>query len=796
MPISDLTYLVPIGSTHLDNVQLDAATTSPVIANRVPAPSVQASVETATETFEIIAGSTLTVTTATAGAVTGTATETFAISDNATLEVKIDGGITQTLTLTGLTPNAATAEQVCQSIHAQLRDATVSISASGDKVTLTSKNYGLTSSVQVTGGTARTALGFDANIHLGASGIETVTFDSGDFVQISAATAAEVQTVLNSGLSRCTVTLAGDDTAVRLTSSYDSIVVSGSARTPLGLPTSGSKIWYEAESTDTIDFQVLDTTADGFGDIQVYVRENFTQTLVYDSSGPTTATGWSVTESKSQSQGAATDDVWTFSLGHTVAFVSDDTIEVKVIANTLTPSQTTETYYFKTEDTRRPTIISVKAPDTRELRLEFSEPMNQTAADPKSTLYIRDISNQVSYHKTVDIGGTDYSNVVQSPNAEFVAADTGLFVGSHRAVNASNNGSFEILEVISDTAVRVDGSLVDETVTLSATTNPPLVVVTPYRLLRVEPAAPTIQPSFQPIVIAAVATDSLLLPLYADTRRYATLTLADAPTPGIAYQLEVKGMCDLNDNEIGSVYDFTSWQLNPPPNRSFNLWDDMIPQKNKDEDTSGDLERLIKCFDEVAQIVLHDVDRFGDLLDAYAVKSNVLNALLEHLGNPLIFVKTLSDVKKRDLIPLLVQMYKMKGTEQGLEDAVEFFIGKTIEVQPVNIPTDTWTLGTSQLGYDTYLGPSQSAIRYTFDISSIDTLTTDDRDVVEELVELFRPAHTHFRGFYEEEEALTGPWPSTYGSGIAGTNTYGAWDADVASSYGTLVFGTGTYGGT
>ena len=324
---------------------------------------------------------------------------------------------------------------------------------------------------------------------------------------------------------------------------------------------------------------------------------------------------------------------------------------------------------------------------------------------------------------------------------------------------------------------------------------PPTLVVTPYKLIRIEPDAPTIQPSFQPVVIDAVATDSLLLPPYSDTRRYVTLTLADAPTPGIQYQLQITGPADLNDNTMDAATTFTSWQLNPPPNRSFSLWD-MIPQLNKNEDISQDLEKLIRCFDEVAQIVLHDIDRFGDLLDPYATKSNVLDSLLAHLGNPLQFVRSLSTTKKRDLIPLLVHMYKSKGTASGLEDAVEFFIGKTIEVIPVNIPSDTWILGESFLGTDTYIGPSQSAIRYTFDIDSTDTLTSAERDIITELVELFRPAHTHFRGFVEEEETLTGPWPSTFGSGVAGTNTYAGWPAVVVSTYGTMVYGTGTYGGT
>lgn len=502
----------------------------------------------------------------------------------------------------------------------------------------------------------------------------------------------------------------------------------------------------EAGAGEDIELMLFDISASGFDWAKVWVKGNFERTLVWDSALAFVAPGWAVTEAKSASPGSGIDDVWTISLAHTADFESDELMHVEVQAETLGADSLSETYYFVVEDVRRPSVakITVRRPD--KLRVKFSEPMNQTASDVSSALYTRDVSGRISYHATVNVGGTPYTNVVEAPVASFATTDVGAFLGSIAARNAPNNGCWEILQRISTTMVQVDAELVDEAPADPAKETPPSVYVTPYRINRVAPAEGVIQPSFQPIIISASSVPSSAIPTGDEAARYVDLELHDALSPSLDYQLELVLIEDPAGNVIGSTHTFTSWQPFAVTGRAFDLWE-MLPLKNRNEDKSGDLERFVRCFDEAAQVMLNDVDRFGRLLDPWACQEEAVDPLLAHLGNPLSFVSSLSMDRKRDLLPILVPMYKQRGTAGGIEDAVRFFLNKTVTVVPWNIPADTWVLGESLLGYDTYVGPSQSFVRYSFFLEHTAALTDSDKSIIREIIEFIRPAHTHFVGF-------------------------------------------------
>jgi len=506
----------------------------------------------------------------------------------------------------------------------------------------------------------------------------------------------------------------------------------------------------EAKKDEAISLRVCDTGSSGFERVRIWVNTAGVDTLVYDSQDGSVAAGWIVCQQQSKSPGAVTNDVWDFSLEHAAYFVSEETVTLTVTARTVGAQETTSTSSFIVEDYVRPTVESVKPWTPRMLRVKFSEVMDQSSSSTTSVLYTRQVSTgDVTFHAVYETGLVTYYNVIEAVSGEFIVDEQDCYIGSVGAQAAANNGSFKILERLSATLIRVDGNLEDEGPVDPTKFSPPRLYVSPYRVVALPAALPTIQPMYSPVVIDAALVDLETLAPGENVAQYVQLELDDELTPNLStayYRLDLADVEDEAGNLISGTINFTSWIPNQVPRRSFRLWD-LIPEINKSDDTSQDLERFVRSIDEVTQVMLKDVDDFGSLLDPTATKVKALDAMLAHLGCPFTFINTLSAQKKRDLVPLLVPMYKQKGTSKGIENAVLFFLGKTVTVTPWYIPTDTWELGESELGFNTYLGPSQSFVRYSFYLDHTEELTAAQQAIITEIVNAIRPAHTHFKGF-------------------------------------------------
>lgn len=162
---------------------------------------------TETETFELSDGLTMVIDvdaggddTATfnvaAATVTGTNTETFALSDGQTLQFAVDGGSLQTVTFNTaefVDIANATALEVAAVINAEATG--ISADTTAGAVRITSDSQGTGSSLDSFAGTAAATLGFSAS--------DTGT---GDAVDASVVTVAEIKTWLEGDISGLTVT--------------------------------------------------------------------------------------------------------------------------------------------------------------------------------------------------------------------------------------------------------------------------------------------------------------------------------------------------------------------------------------------------------------------------------------------------------------------------------------------------------------------------------------------------------------------------------------------------------------
>jgi phage tail-like protein len=219
-----------------------------------------------------------------------------------------------------------------------------------------------------------------------------------------------------------------------------------------------------------------------------------------------------------------------------------------------------------------------------------------------------------------------------------------------------------------------------------------------------------------------------------------TLSLDADLSPRATYAVVARALCDLDGNLVapGSV-SFSGFAPNAPAARRFEIYQ-LFPRMNRDED-EGDLERLTSVLQDVTDLLLADVDRFPMILDPDLAPQPFLGRMLQDLGNPFPF--DLTDLEQRRLLSILVPLYREKGTEQGVRDALRFFLG--IEAQAIDAYHEsTLVLGESLLGVNWELGPSDEFDLYAFDVVVSRALTDAERQRIRLLVNYLKPAHTHF----------------------------------------------------
>lgn len=220
--------------------------------------------------------------------------------------------------------------------------------------------------------------------------------------------------------------------------------------------------------------------------------------------------------------------------------------------------------------------------------------------------------------------------------------------------------------------------------------------------------------------------------------------VTDIPlTPGGTYQAAVLNATDVNGNPVEAPFNsagFAGWEPPAPAGRSFDLYK-KFPDFNVREDDTQDLLRTVGCIQEVANLLLYDIDKFLDIIDPDTAPELFVDAMLADLGNPFSFELSLID--KRRLLNVLVDIYRLKGTEVGVRNVTRFFLGVEVEVLAYNTRAG-WTLGETALGDGNYLGSSLRANLYSFDVQVSEQLDATTRSRLMTIVEYMKPAHTHF----------------------------------------------------
>ncbi len=246
---------------------------------------------------------------------------------------------------------------------------------------------------------------------------------------------------------------------------------------------------------------------------------------------------------------------------------------------------------------------------------------------------------------------------------------------------------------------------------------------------------------------SAPAVDASITALEPVTSSAVDLLTDISLTPGAGYRVDVVGVASASGDGVGTPNgsaSFTGFVPLRPASRVFDLYR-FLPELNRREDTTGDLRNFLACMQEVTDLLLADIDRFGAILDPDLAPEPVLDLMLGELGDPFAF--DLSVIDKRRLLNVLVAMYREKGTAVGIANAIRFFLG--VEVQVVAYTADALVLGESLLDERWVLGPATLAAALTFEIVSPRILTIEERRRLRPIVQYMKPAQTHFARLVE-----------------------------------------------
>jgi phage tail-like protein len=257
------------------------------------------------------------------------------------------------------------------------------------------------------------------------------------------------------------------------------------------------------------------------------------------------------------------------------------------------------------------------------------------------------------------------------------------------------------------------------------------------------------QARYSLVRISAPAVDVAVIAVEPVTDSAVDLLTDTALTPGASYRVVVDGVVDPFGNVIAPPFDSAELLGFVPPRparRRFDLYQ-LLPALNRREDDTGDLRRFLACLQEVTDLLVHDVDRFTDILDPDLAPEPFLDLMLLDLGSPFPF--DLSLVDKRRLLNVLVAIYREKGTAAGIQNAIRFFLG--LEVEIVAYSGEALVLGESLLGEDWILGPAGSFSAYSFEVVVPRALAAEERRRLRAIVDYMKPAHTHLARIVEPE---------------------------------------------
>lgn len=656
-----------------------------------------------------------------AGIITGRS-EPFALVDLDTFEIQVDGGATQSLqfnTADFASIGAATAAEIAAVLNTGLTGITADDQAG--RVRILSNTAGTSSSLFVVDGTSLAALSFPSVQVTGYDGVFSMVlgydspgytdeFQSGDKIEVSQAA------------------LINTDERSRLV---------GSVRWPTTTP-AGYGWAVEFETNGYVE-RLLDPNVE-YTFAGRAVAEDTVNDITLNTSSvvptPTLIVRLVLTD---QGGGAGTTVTAELPAVYLDAVQMDEDVADLTLAN------------------RYPAAGSINAPaDLPEVKMTIVD----TTASPVDLT-----ATQVYLEGVLAYDGG--AGGFQAPFTGTVTAGTGASSRDTAFVIDWSSAAFQPLaseqvidvRVVSDTVAT--GSAIDTTYqfTVEDTTLPAVVgaLARDQKIVRVTFNEPMDETSVEVALSYGFTTESApAVSLTAVSVEQVSPTEADITvdlemTQGAQYLLTVgPNVLDIAGNGVDpatATAAFLGFYCPRSAGRDFTIYN-LFPALNRREDEAQALQAWSLCVQDIADLILCDIDKWTNIFDIDLAPEAFVDAILAHLGNPFNF-PDISLIDRRRLGRVLVDIYKTKGTEPGIVNAIRFFTGVTVTLDVLN-DRPFWQIGVSTLGVTTTIGPADgSPLWYSFYIVSPVVLTDEQRDRILTIATYMKAAHEHILGIVE-----------------------------------------------
>lgn len=213
-------------------------------------------------------------------------------------------------------------------------------------------------------------------------------------------------------------------------------------------------------------------------------------------------------------------------------------------------------------------------------------------------------------------------------------------------------------------------------------------------------------------IVKAAPAVPLAIVQVVETRTHTDFVFDQVMTPGASYVL--KGG--------GNSYPFRGYRSAQLVARQLEALP-LMPAYVRAADEDGDQRDFFACLQDVVDHLTMQMEALGTDLSPQTARATAVQGMLSDLGCPFGFMRTTDDARR--LVPLLVQLYRQKGTPRGIRNAVRLFLG--IELSEVRPRRRTADAARSDL--------------YTFDVILPRHISDDERKIAHHIITYMKPAH-------------------------------------------------------